>query len=110
MREKQRYLLAAYPVYVKKTTISPEATAAKTPNVNDLSIVQLNPVDIKIEGHTKVTSLCLEPLIGPKDMCNQSKRNDLQDEMNRHCPRDEFPLTPPSSGSCCSLSYRSVIT
>jgi hypothetical protein len=30
-------VLAAYPVYVKKITINPEATAASTPKVKDLS-------------------------------------------------------------------------
>jgi hypothetical protein len=52
-----------------------------------------------------MTTLRFEPLIGPKDMCDQSKRNDLEDEMNRHGSRDEFPLTSPCSRSCRSLSY-----
>jgi hypothetical protein len=52
-----------------------------------------------------MTTLCLESLIGPKDMCDQSKRNDLKDEMDRHGPRDEFPLTSSCSRSCRSLSY-----
>ena len=37
--EEKRNVLAAYPVYVKKITINPEATAASTPNVNDLSMI-----------------------------------------------------------------------
>jgi hypothetical protein len=41
--EKVSHVLAAYPVYVRKVTIKPEATAARTPNVNDLSDISSSP-------------------------------------------------------------------
>lgn len=44
MEDKEgRNVLAAYPVYVKKITIKPEATAARTPKVNDLSRISSSP-------------------------------------------------------------------
>jgi hypothetical protein len=65
-----RDVLAAYPVYVKKITINPEATAASTPNVNDLS--KLSPCPSRsCWGHTKMRSLCFKSPICPEDMCDQ---------------------------------------
>ena len=46
--EEKGNVLAAYPVYVKKMTINPEATAASTPNVNDLS--ELSPFLLRGDG------------------------------------------------------------
>lgn len=73
-REKTRVgdenLLAAYPVYVKKMTINPEATAASTPNVNDLSKLS-HLTQKRFRGHTEMRSFCFEPLICPEDVCDQ---------------------------------------
>jgi hypothetical protein len=55
---------------------------------------------------TEVTALGFKPLIGPKDMCNQGERNHLKHEMNRHRPRNKFPLLSPCSSSSGSLAYR----
>jgi hypothetical protein len=65
-----RDVLAAYPVYVKKMTINPEATAASTPNVNDLS--KLSSILLRSNGeHTKVRPFCFKSSISPEDMCDQ---------------------------------------
>ena len=67
---KIRDVLAAYPVYVKKITINPEATAASTPNVNDLS--KLSPFLRISDGRpTKMRSLCFKSSISPEYMCDQ---------------------------------------
>ena len=63
-------LLAAYPVYVKKMTIKPEATAASTPNVNDLSKLS-HLTQRSFREHTEMRSFCFEPLIRPEYVCDQ---------------------------------------
>jgi len=54
-------------VYVKKITINPEATAASTPNVNDLS--EVSPILLTGDkGHTKMRPFCFKSPICPEDV------------------------------------------
>lgn len=81
--------------------------------MNDLSgepcqlcLVSTRYLEEKDTVLTQMTDLGVKSLVGPEDVGDEGKRDDLKHKVDGHGARDELPLLSPGASSCSSLAYR----